>query len=465
MESQTNQPPLVYDRVGQNRRKTWLLVALAVVILIPSVVAAGYLLSRVVVLLASAVGEFFGHDAAALVAVPYHEHPLRFLTVTTGAVAAVLGILFWAIASSPNAGMLAQAGARPAAPDEAEVERLLENLAIGAGLPRPKLYVCDSTVPNAFAVGTSPEHSAVAVTTAALHLLDHRELEGVFAHELSHIGNHDILLNTVVASIALFLRSRYLAIGTLFIGPELASVIRSWVSREREFLADADAALLTRFPQGLLRALAKIGTAGSAIPGSNPAFSHFYFADPAVTGDEWLTGGLLSTHPPIRDRIQRLLEYQEADAVVALENAVREGREYKHIHPPSVQDPAAVEVQDEFSTLCKGSPMGHVFRVLSPIPVPIYDKPDLNSEVLGYLQPGKLVVAFDDPGPFCQVNSADQIFGYISRSVNLDPLPDLIPAEVYDPKARAAAEAPLPPLDAAATSTPPTHPPEPRGDD
>src|SRR6058998_3315416 len=120
---------------------------------------------------------------------------------------AVLGVLFWGIASSPTSKLLVQAGARPAGEEESEAKRLLENLAIGAGLPPPKLYIIDSSAPNAFAAGMNPEHAVVAVTSGALALLsDKRELEGVLAHELSHIGNHDIRLNTIVASIALFLR-------------------------------------------------------------------------------------------------------------------------------------------------------------------------------------------------------------------------------------------------------------------
>src|SRR5262249_40488047 len=148
----------------------------------------------------------------------------------------------------------------------------------------------------------------------------------------------DIRLNTIVASIALFLRIPYLmfrremssgnwrfgrrrglgmwelalspiGLYILFAAPVLAALIRAAVSREREYLADADAALLTRYPEGLMRALAKIGGAGSAISGSNPAFSHFYFADPAAAAS-WFSGNLLATHPPITSRIQRLVDFQ-----------------------------------------------------------------------------------------------------------------------------------------------------------
>jgi Zn-dependent protease with chaperone function len=129
-----------------------------------------------------------------------------FSTATT----AVLGLLFWSLASSPTSQVLAMCGARPAGPSEAEAKRLLENLSIGAGLPPPKLFVIDTPVPNAFAAGMDPSRSVVAVTHGLLALLDRRELEGVLAHELSHIGNRDTRLNTVVTSIVLFMRLPYL---------------------------------------------------------------------------------------------------------------------------------------------------------------------------------------------------------------------------------------------------------------
>jgi heat shock protein HtpX len=426
-----------------------MLITLAFAVFVPSVLVAGYLLSRVLILLAAGLVSEFGRNWGARVMAACYQHMLGFVLVTTAGISAVLGLLFWAIASSPGARLLVHAGARPADAGESDIKHLVDNLAIGAGLPPPKLYISESSAPNAFAIGTRPEHAAIVVTTGALRLLDRRELEGVFAHELSHIGNHDIRLNTVAASIALFLHSRYLAVGTLYVGPLLAARIRASVSREREFLADADAALLTRFPQGLLRALAKIGSAGSAIAGSNAAFSHFYFADPAMAGKESFSGRLLTTHPPIRDRIRRLLEFQEVDAIVELEQAVREGRHYKETHPLSSRYGISEDdAPSEFAALCQGNPMGRVFRVLAQEPVAIYEQADSRSCVLGHLQPGKLVVAFDDPGPFRQVNTADWTFGYIPRSVKLHLIPDLIPAEVYDSRSRARAEAPLPPLEA-----------------
>jgi hypothetical protein len=238
-----------------------------------------------------------------------------------------------------------------------------------------------------------------------------------------------------------------IAIYILFIAPVLAALIRSAVSRQREFLADADAALLTRYPEGLMRALAKIGGAGSGVAGANPAFAHFYFADPSAKASLF-SGNLLATHPPITERIERLVQFQGPSAVAGLEDAVRHGKKYSQ----NLGSIAAAErdlnpgVRDELSALNQGNVMGRVYRVLSQSPVPIYDLSNTTSCRVAMVKPGSLLVVFDDPGKMRQVNTADQTFGYMERSVKLVPVNNMIPAEVYDPKLRAAAEAALPPL-------------------
>lgn len=409
------------------------------------------------------------------------------------ALTAALALLFWGIARSPTAKLLSQAGAWPAGSGEAEAARLLENLSIGAGLPTPKLYVIETDAPNAFAAGMHPDHAVVAVTRGALKLLDQRELEGVLAHEISHIGNHDIRLNTIAASVALFLRIPYimfrrsltatwnadfgndsrslgfsfmrrgfrlvdlalapLALYILVVAPVLGSLVRAAISRQREFLADADAALLTRFPEGLMRALAKIGGAGSGQPNSNPAFSHFYFANPAAA-KTWFGNSLLATHPKLEDRIQRLMAFEGSTALPALEAAVKEGRRHKSERAAlaGVDYSAGLAAPDELAALNRGNPMGRVFRVIAADPVPLYDdiRPGVPPMVVAHIKPGALIVAFDDPGKMRQVNTADQTFGYIQRSVRLVQLDNVIPAEIYDPKLLAAVQARLPPLDAIA---------------
>jgi heat shock protein HtpX len=472
------EPVPVYNRIAQNHRKTVLLVAMAVASIAPFVLALSYGFALSIVYRLAG-----GHGTRTV------DHALmgRLMVLFALGLIGVLGLLFWGIASSPVAKVLAFAGARPAGAPEADAKRALENLAIGAGLPKPRLYVIDTAAPNAFAAGFHPSHSVVAVTTGLLKLMDRRELEGVLAHELSHIGNHDTRLNTFVAAIALFLRLPYLMqrrgmqeskqtvsgppmrqyrtyrlmlsplyIYIFFVAPVLAALIRSALSRSREYLADADAALLTRYPEGLMRALAKIAGAGSAVAGANPVVSHLYFADPAPgMAQGLLNGGLFASHPLIQHRVQRLAEFNGGVAVSEVEEALHAGQEFGRQHPPggSMGMPESV-TGDELSMLTVGNPMGRVFRLMEPTAVPVHDQPDPKSAVLAQILPGSLVVVFDDPGPYRQVNTAEQTFGYMPRKVKLQAI-DMLPSELYDPPTRAAAEEALPPLDSAASAMSP----------
>lgn len=219
-----------------------------------------------------------------------------------------------------------------------ELHRLVENLAITAGLPKPKVYVIADSAPNAFATGRNKEHAAVAFTTGILSLLDRSELEGVIAHELSHIGNKDILLQSVVAvlvgSIAIlsdwFIRASFhrdgdnknpilAAIGILFLilSPFIATLIQLAISRKREFLADASGALLTRYPDGLANALHKISSHASGLQKVSKATAHMFISNP-LGGDSDGDGVLdrkqkvsfftkiFMTHPPVEERIKAL---------------------------------------------------------------------------------------------------------------------------------------------------------------
>jgi hypothetical protein len=235
----------------------------------------------------------------------------------------------------------------------------------------------------------------------------------------------------------------------VFVAPVLGAVIRAAVSRGREFEADADAVRLTGSPQHLMRALAKIGGSGSVVAGCNPAFAHFYFASPRDPGG-WLGGGLMATHPPVAERIQMLATGQEPATVEKLRDAIEAGRRYTREHPQVQLGPMMTGgVQDELASFNRGNPMGRVYRLMSPAPVPVYETPSLQSLVLTRVAPGSLVVAFDDPGKMRQINTADQTFGYIERSVQLAAMDMLIPEEVYNHSARTAAEAALPALGAA----------------
>lgn len=217
--------------------------------------------------------------------------------------------------------------------DNPELWNLVENLAITAGLPMPKLCIINDSVPNAFATGRNKNHAVVAVTTGLLQILDRSELEGVIAHELSHIGNRDILLSTVVVVLVgfvsivadMFLRSTFFggrarggddnkAGGVLMIigivlsilAPIFATLIQLTISRKREFLADASGALLTRYPEGLANALQKISKYSQPMKHANTATAHMFISNPF--GKKGLKiSNLFSTHPATEKRVQALL--------------------------------------------------------------------------------------------------------------------------------------------------------------
>ena len=230
---------------------------------------------------------------------------------------------------------LAVSGAKPA--DEAsyrELHRLVENLSIAAGLPKPRLYIMHERAPNAFATGRDPEHAAVAVTTGLIALLDRSELEGVLAHELSHIGNRDILVSTIVVVLVgfitllsdFFLRmSLYgggrrgngnaggalalVGIVLIVLSPIIGMLIQLAVSRKREFLADASGALLTRYPDGLASALEKIARYSGKMQRANHATAHLFIANPFGQSGHvrGVLNRLFSTHPPVEERVRALL--------------------------------------------------------------------------------------------------------------------------------------------------------------
>lgn len=216
-----------------------------------------------------------------------------------------------------------------------ELIRIVENLSITAGLPAPRVYIIADQAPNAFATGRDPEHSAVAVTEGLLASLTKVELEGVIAHELSHIGNRDILLSTVVVVLVgllslvsdLVLRSSFhghrdsdskgnplmiLGIVAVILSPIIGMLIQLAISRKREFLADASGALLTRYPEGLASALEKIAGYNTPLTYANHATAHLFISDPfashAVGKSVGVLQKLFSTHPPTEERVKALRE-------------------------------------------------------------------------------------------------------------------------------------------------------------
>ena len=216
----------------------------------------------------------------------------------------------------------------------------VENLSITAGLPPPKIYIIKDNAPNAFATGRDKEHAVVAVTTGLLDILDKTELEGVIAHELSHVGNRDMLLSTVVVVLVgfisiladFFTRSMIFGghrdddnkargmlvlagIALSILAPIFAILIQLAISRKREFLADASGALLTRYPEGLANALQKISQYSKPMSHQSKAIAHLYIADPRPHDSRQRVGqakgskisGFFATHPPVEERIKALI--------------------------------------------------------------------------------------------------------------------------------------------------------------
>lgn len=253
------------------------------------------------------------------------------------------GILYFAVALAVGMNLvaywnsdkiaLAMSGAKPVSHNDNEhLYHIVENLCITAGLPMPRIYVIHSMQINAFATGRDPKHAAIAVTEGALVKLNKNELEGVIAHELSHIGNRDILISTVIVVLAGIiaimadwgLRASFfggrrddsreggnllLILGLIvaLLAPLASTLMRLAVSRKREYLADASGVLLTRYPEGLAGALEKIRNDSSPMPRATNATAHLFISSPfrgkQKTG--WLVG-LFSTHPSIDDRIRIL---------------------------------------------------------------------------------------------------------------------------------------------------------------
>lgn len=218
--------------------------------------------------------------------------------------------------------------------DNPYVYRMVENLCITAGMTMPKVYIINSPALNAFATGRDPEHASIALTTGIINVLENQELEGVIAHELSHIKNYDIRLMTVVVLLVgfialisnIFFRAQLFGMGSrrssnnngggqlgtiimiagivlLILSPIIAEIIKLAISRKREYLADASGALLTRYPEGLARALEKISQSNAPLQTASAATAHLFISNPLKKKS---FTGLFSTHPPTEDRIKKL---------------------------------------------------------------------------------------------------------------------------------------------------------------
>ena len=302
----------LYNQIDSNKRKTWVIM---------------FLFIAVVVLVSFIFGQYFSYDSglSAELSLILSAYALIFSGITS------FGSYYFS-----DKIVLAISGAKPVAEnDNPQLYRLVENLCIGAGLPKPKIYLINDSAPNAFATGRDPKHAVICVTTGLLEKLNRLELEGVIAHELSHIGNYDTRLLSIVSilvgSITLladwFLRSMFwgghrrrdrdsgnsngfiLIIALIFaiISPIIATLIHLAISRNREYLADASGSLLTRYPNGLASALEKIAKDKEPLEAANKGTAHLYIINP-LKNDE-TTGflaGLFNTHPPVGERIKRL---------------------------------------------------------------------------------------------------------------------------------------------------------------
>lgn len=289
----------LYTQQGSNVRKTWMLMSAFFLI----VIALGFVFSRM-----------------------YNNPGILYIFVMFSVVMNIVS--YW----YSDKIALSLAKAKPATREEYfDFYTLVENLAITAGLPMPRIYVIEDPSPNAFATGRDKNHSVVAVTTGLLAIMNKTELEGVIAHEMSHIGNKDMLVSTVAVVLVGFVaivsdmmirmtifggrrddregNGLFMIIGIVvaILAPIAATLIQLAISRKREYLADASGALLTRYPEGLASALEKISQYGRPMQTQSNAIAHLYIANPQGSGAfAKKVGNLFSTHPPVEERIKRL---------------------------------------------------------------------------------------------------------------------------------------------------------------
>lgn len=291
----------LYTHKDSNIRRTWAIFTLFFIV----VIGIGWVFSRI-----------YGDPGILVVAVMFSS---------------VMSIVsYW----YSDKIVLAMSRAHPVNRENArELYNIIENLCITAGLPLPRIFVINEDAPNAFATGRDPEHAVVAVTRGLLERLDRSELEGVLAHELSHIGNRDMLVSTVVVILVgfisilgdMFLRSMFwggarrrddrgsaggvlllLGIALSILAPIAATLMQLAISRKREFLADASGALLTRYPEGLARALEKIHADSTPLRVAQNTTAHLWFDDPFTKRKTSLMHKLFMTHPPVEERVRAL---------------------------------------------------------------------------------------------------------------------------------------------------------------
>lgn len=308
---------LIYDRIGANKRTT-------IVLILGFIVFTGLFFTAIGVVIAAYGGANIQDDPNLVVQI----------AIAAALIAAGIGIIMY---FASTATVLAISGAHEVSKnEEPELYRIVENLSIGSGLPMPKVWVIEDSAPNAFATGRNPQQAHVAATRGLIDKLEKRELEAVMAHEMSHVGNYDTRMMTTVAVVVglvalladLLLRFTWygsgarssnkdkgggaitlviLVIAVLFIAlsPIIASIMRMALSRQREYLADASGALLSRNPDALADALEKIAADPEPLEVANKATAHLYIENPLKEHSSFLNS-LFSTHPPAAERIKIL---------------------------------------------------------------------------------------------------------------------------------------------------------------
>ena len=503
---------LSYNRIDINRRKTRALLAAFAALLFPFVSGAVHFAMPMVVLLGlSAVYAMLGQEKAFALLGPSPSHPepsgpieltdlpapvlllqggvlvVALIAVVIGFVAVTMFLIFW----YGSRAVLRTSGARRVQGDqEPELVRAVENLCIAAGLPQPAIYVVESPAPNAFAVGHDPRHASLVVTRGLLTLLDRRELEGVIAHELSHIGNHDIRLSTTLTAMVTTLRLpfrfvtapfrfvlklpwtyRALALFVMvqpclmliqgyafsfemffdettwerapsiawwlelhamlthfhifYVAPLAALLIRHAVSRQREYLADADAAQLTRDPEGLALALIKVATAGGKSLRFSEGTVHLYFADPRHDRGSWMQR-LFPSHPPVEERIKLLARMGSGIVPEALRRAQQAGAraEAKRIEAERLeiqkQRSQAAQKPTPTNTRTTETPAAASDKQQPSGRIPLYEQPDGWSRVVTWLPPDAVLkVVAGGQGAFIRVVTADNVAGFVSKTAGL----------------------------------------------
>lgn len=464
MEGVAGTPPLlVYNRIDANRRTTRFLLGSFVLLLLPLVSGVAALIFPFIHLMFASVwsGAFTAMTQRSLLLL-YAGFFLLSMVIAGLLVVAAMDALISGYASN---FVLRLAGARPVDPErDVELVQLVENLCIGAGLPPPLIHVIESGAPNAFATGLSPGDASLVVTRGLLQLLDRRELEGVIAHELSHIGNHDVRLNTsltaLIRTVSLPLRmlsaplrialrlpreagvivvlsvlavllmkgnfvviawelmsgvidlmqyyipgspyhswsvyAKFAPLYVVFGAPAAALLIRGAVSWQRELLADADAVLLTRDPEGLALALVKIGAVDGERLEVAESTVHLYFVDPRPA---WMQVAFPS-HVSLKTRID-LLARMTTGIAPAVIRAARTAATRVQLATPGPEPVRAAPTPE---------PTG--FDGLTRL----YDSPVDGSRLLALLADDEVIQVHRREGDFVEVTTANGMEGYIRRS-------------------------------------------------